>query len=299
MQKSEIRGIIVPILTPMHKDEKLNLEELRRQVDRMIGAGIHGIFCLGTNGEAFALSDEEKRQVIRTTVEQAAGRVPVYAGTGCVTTRDTLELSLYAQEVGADALSIITPYFAASSQEQLYRHYETIANAVRIPIIVYNIPARTGASVSPKLWKKMTKLERIAGIKDSSGNFDNMLQYLRNSQGTECAVLSGNDSLILWNLYAGGKGGIAGCANVYPETLVGIYDAFQTGDLEKAAAFQNSLATFREVFQYGNPNTVVKMAAAYLGNDVGPCRKPFDGLSEEGVKTLRQVLEQNRANGMK
>ena len=131
----EIKGIIVPILTPMHEDETVNYEELVNQIERLIAAGVHGIFVFGTNGEGYILDEEEKAEIIR---------VPVYAGTGCVSTRDTIRMSRKAKELGADVLSIITPSFAAASQEEIIHHYETVANAVDMPILLYNIPARTG-----------------------------------------------------------------------------------------------------------------------------------------------------------
>ena len=140
----EIKGIIVPILTPMHEDETVNYEELVNQIERLIAAGVHGIFVFGTNGEGYILDEEEKAEIIRVAVKTVNGRVPVYAGTGCVSTRDTIRMSRKAKELGADVLSIITPSFAAASQEELIRHFETVANAVDMPILLYNIPARTG-----------------------------------------------------------------------------------------------------------------------------------------------------------
>lgn len=136
----EIKGIIVPILTPMHEDETVNYEELVNQIERLIAAGVHGIFVFGTNGEGYILDEEEKAETIRVAVKAVRGRVPVYAGTGCVSTRDTIRMSRKAKELGADVLSIITPSFAAASQEEIIHHYETVANAVDMPILLYNIP---------------------------------------------------------------------------------------------------------------------------------------------------------------
>ena len=292
MTTQEIKGIIVPILTPMHEDETVNHEELVRQIERLIGAGVHGIFVFGTNGEGYILSEEEKAAVLKTTVEAVHGRVPVYAGTGCISTRDTIRQSLKAQELGADALSIITPSFAAASQEELVRHYEAVAQAVDLPIILYNIPARTGNALAPATVQKLAGVANIVGAKDSSGNFDNLLQYIEKTRGKDkpFAVLSGNDSLILWTLLAGGAGGIAGCANVFPHTMVRIYESFRAGDLAEARRAQDSIRPFRDCFKFGNPNTIVKMAVQELGYPVGRCRAPFNGLSEAGVQALRAAL---------
>lgn len=285
-----IHGIIVPIITPFHDDESLNEEELKNQIERQISAGVHGIFCLGTNGEFFSLTNEEKLRVIRKTVEATHHRCPVFAGTGCTTTRETIYLSLQAKDAGADMLSVICPYFAVASQEEIYRHYATVSEAVDMPLVLYNIPARTGNSIAPATLKRLTQNANIAAIKDSSGNFDNMLQYLEICAGTNVQVISGNDSLILWNLIAGGCGGIAGCANVLPHTVVSIYEQFIAGNLQKAKQYQNSLRPLRNVFRFGNPNTIVKTAVAMMGYPVGSCRAPFNQLCAEGVNELKTVL---------
>ena len=235
MNRIEIKGIIPPIITPMHADESINTAELRRQVDRQIENGVHALFCFGTNGEGYILDGREKQLVLETVIEQANGRVPVYAGTGCVSTRETIAQSRMARDAGADVLSIITPSFAAASQQELYDHYRAVAEAV-----------------------------------DSSGNWDNMKAYLDGTRGSGFAVLSGNDGLILDCLKNGGRGGVAGCANVYPRTMASIYDCFAAGDLEKAQEYQASIASFRACFKYGNPNTVVKTAVALLPRTVQP-----------------------------
>lgn len=295
----KIEGIIVPILTPMNADESVNLQELRRQIDRLIHAGVHGIFPFGTNGEGYILSTKEKLAVLETCIDQVNGRVPVYAGTGCIATRDTIALSRKAAEMGADVLSVITPSFAAASQDELYRHYAAIAEAVDKPILLYNIPARTGNALHPATVEKLAKIDRIIGVKDSSGNFDNLLQYIERTRGMDFTVLSGNDSLILWTLLAGGKGGIAGCANVFPENMVAIYEKFVSGDLEGARRAQDAIRPFRNCFRFGNPNTVVKTAVKLLGYPVGDCRAPFNGLSQEGVSALKSTLAELTAKGMR
>ncbi len=295
---SELKGIIVPIITPMNEDETVNHEELRRQVDRMIDGGVHGIFAFGTNGEGYILNDKEKEEVLATVIEQAAGRVPVYAGTGCISTRDTIRMSQMAQSLGADILSIITPSFAAASQDELYEHYKKVAAAVDLPIVLYNIPARTGNALAPATVKKLAEIDNIVGAKDSSGNFDNLLQYIEQTRGMNFSILAGNDSLILWNLIAGGTGAIAGCANVYPKNMVAIYERFAAGDIEGARKAQDAIRSFRNTFKFGNPNTVVKTAVALLGHPVGKCRSPFNFISEEGIRQIQKVLDENAALGM-
>ena len=296
----DIKGIITPILTPMNPDESVNYPELVNQVERQIQAG-NGIFCFGTNGEGYILSEEEKMEILRQTVAAAAGRVPVYAGTGCISTMDTIRQSKKAREAGADILSIITPSFALASQKELYDHYIAVAKAVDIPIVLYNIPARTGNHLLPETVEKLARdCENIVGAKDSSGEWDNLLAYIQRTRnlGRGFAILSGNDSLILKGLQAGGTGAISGCANVYPHVMAAIYQGFVSGDLENAQRAQDSIASFRAVFRYGNPNTVVKKAAALLGYPVGDCRRPFSYLSEDGMEALKKVLDENKSLGM-
>lgn len=301
MKQMELKGIISPILTPMNEDESINLEELRAQVERMIENGIHGLFPFGTNGEGYILTAEEKKLVVETVVEQSNGRVPVYAGTGCISTKETIEQSKMAQAAGADVLSIITPSFAAASQSELYTHYKTVAENVDMPIVLYNIPARTGNALAPTTISRLAEIENIIGAKDSSGNFTNILGYIdagKKKTNGEFYTLSGNDQLIIWTLLAGGTGGIAGCANVYPRTMASIYDLFMEGKIEEAKQANASIQSFRECFKYGNPNTIVKTATRLLGHNVGLCRAPFNQIPEEGIEAIKKVLEENKAKGM-
>ena len=299
MKKVEIKGIIPPIITPMNEDESVNEAELRRQVNRQIAGGVHGIFCFGTNGEGYILNDKEKEKILDAVIDETDGRVPVYAGTGCISTKDTILQSQMAERMGADVLSVITPSFAAASQNELYEHYKAVAEAVDMPIVLYNIPARTGNALAPATVARLSHIPNIVGVKDSSGNFDNMLQYIEQTrEQKDFAVLSGNDSLILWNLLAGGTGGIAGCANVFPEVMASIYNYFIAGDIENARKAQDSIRSFRACFKYGNPNTIVKTAVGLLGYPVGRCRAPFNQVPEEGVEALRRVLDEDVQKGM-
>jgi len=242
----ELKGIVVPIVTPMNEDESINTDELRRQVDRQIEAGIHGIFPFGTNGEGYILNFDEKKLVLQTVIDQVAGRVPVYAGTGCISTKETIEQCKMAMDCGADVLSVITPSFAKASQHELIVHYETVAAAVpEAPIVLYNIPARTGNALAPETVAELAKIDNIVGAKDSSGDWTNLSAYIELTKDMDFAVLSGNDSLILKALQAGAKGAIAGCANVYPKNMVGIYENFKKGDLEAAQKCQDAVAPLR------------------------------------------------------
>ncbi len=297
MKHLEIKGIIPPVVTPMKADESVNLEELRNQVERQIAGGVHGIFPFGTNGEGYILSLKEKEQILEAVVDQVKGRIPVYAGTGCISTQDTVYMSKRAQELGADALSIITPSFALASQKELYDHYVEVAKHVDIPIVLYNIPMRTGNKLLPETVAKLAKdVDVILGAKDSSGDRENLKAYIQQTQdlGKDFSVLAGNDGNILFCLENGGKGGIAGRANLWPATVASIYDSFVAGDLEKAAQAQEAISKIQRVFKFGNPNTIIKKAVNLLGYPVGECRKPFSYLCDEGVEELKAVLEETK-----
>ncbi len=289
----EPRGIIAAMATPFFEDESINYGELRKQVNRFIKAGVHGLFCLGTNGESFALNFEEKIKVMNTVIEENNGRLPVYVGTGCITTKETVALTMKAQEVGADCVSIISPYFAESSQDQLLKHFKRIAESVDVPIILYNIPARTGVNLSYQTVARLAHISNIVGIKDSSGNFDNTLRYIeetRSIPGKSFNVMSGNDSLILWTLIAGGSGGVSGVSNVLPEIMANIYNEWVAGNLEKAKRIQDSIRPLRDCLKLGNPNSIIKRAAYLRGENLGPCRAPFNIESDSIDKTLLDVL---------
>lgn len=294
----KVKGIIAAMVTSMNEDETLNEAEIRRQVNRQIAAGADAVFCLGTNGEFYIQSEEEKLRVISIVVDEVAGRVPVYAGTGCPGTKATIELSLKAKALGVDVLSIISPYFAAISQKEIYEHYKAIAEAVDLPIVMYNMPARTGNNISPETCAELAKIENIAGIKDSSGNWENLKGYIEATRGMNFSVLSGNDSLILPTLKEGGHGGITAVANIYPHVMVSIYQKFLAGDIAGAEEAQNSIANIRACFKFGNPNTVTKKATNLTGNPVGPCRAPFNYLSDEAVEVIKKTLAEDAAKGM-
>lgn len=301
MKKTDIRGIIPPILAPMNPDESINLPELRNQIERLIRGGVHGIFCFGTIGEGYILTPKEKEEILAVTIDQVGGRVPVYAGTGMTSTAETVKMSKLAEKMGADVLSIITPWFAKASQKELYDHYCEVAKNVDIPIILYNIPARTGNALLPETVAMLAKdVDVIRGAKDSSGNWENLLAYITRTAelDNDFRVLSGSDALILSTLRAGGAGGIAGCANIYPAVMTSIYQLFTEGRMEEAEQAQSSIASLRAVYKYGNPTTIVKKATALLGNNVGECRRPFCQLPDEGMEELKRVLAENRAKGM-
>lgn len=285
----EIKGIIPAMVTPLKKDETLDEDGLREVINYLIESGVHGIFCCGSQGEIYSLRDEERRRVIEVTVDEVNGRVPVYAGTGEVTTEKVIDLTRYAKDVGADAASIITPYFIRPSSEELYMHYRKIAEAVDIPIILYNNPGRTGVNLDVSVVSRLAKIDNIVGIKDSSGDLTLTAEYIRQTP-ERFSVIAGRDSLILATLVYGGKAAIAATANVAPKLVIEIYEAFIKGDIKRAREAQFRLLPLRQAFGLGTFPVVVKEAMALIGKPSGPAKSPVGPMSEENRERLRGIL---------
>ncbi len=284
-----LRGIVSAIVTPMNSDESINLIEFQRQLDRQINAGVAAIFCLGTNGEFYSLTSQEKKLIMQSAVEHVAKRVPVIAGVGEITTSAAKEQIDNAYQAKCDAVSVLTPYFAQLTQKDALNHYTELADYSKIPVIIYNIPARTGFNMDVKTLKALSAHPNIVGVKDSSGNFDNILKYIE-STPKDFMVLSGNDQLILWTLKAGGCGGISGVTNILPDTMVKIFTLFEQGEFEKAFEVQCSIREIRNTFTLYNPNSIVKRATVLMGQNVGNARAPFNLIDDEIDNKIKKAL---------
>lgn len=287
------KGVIPAVVTPFNKDETLNEMALRKHLNYLIENGVHGVFVIGSQGEFYALTKEEKIRIMEVTVEEVNGRVPVYAGTGAITTREVIELNEAAEKIGVDAVSIISPYYISPTQEEMYEHFVKIARKTKLPILLYNNPARTGGvKFSAQLVEKLAQIENIVGMKDSSGDLTLTTEYIQKTRGRNFYVLAGRDTLILATLLYGGSGSIAATANVAPRLVASIYDYFVKGEIEKAKQAQESLTPLRLAFDLGTFPVVIKEALKLIGIDAGPARSPVGSMSEEKRKELRNVLQQ-------
>lgn len=287
----EVKGIIAAVVTPLSRNYELDENGLREIINYLIENGIHGLFVCGSQGEAYALKDEERKRVIEVAVDEANGRVPVYAGTGGITTRNVIELSKYALDIGADAVSVITPYFIKPSQDELFDHYKKIAESVDIPILLYNNPSRTGVNLDAATVARLAQIDNIVGIKDSSGDLTLTAEYIYLCP-ENFAVLAGRDSLILATLLYGGKGAIAATANIVPKLVVEIYESFVKGDIEKARELQFRLLPLRLAFRLGTFPVVVKEAMRLINRPAGPAKTPVKPLSEESREKLKKILKE-------
>ena len=285
-----IRGIIPAMVTPMTEDEELDERGLAHLIDHLIGQGVHGVFTLGTAGESWALSTEEKKQVFEWTVGYTDGRVPVYLGTAANSTREAIELAIAAESAGANCLSVLTPYFINPDPEEMANHYGEIARSIGIPVLLYDLPSRTGNTLSVDLVMDLYSAhENIVGLKDSSGDLTKTLEYLRRAPNG-FRMIMGRDTLIYAALMHGAAGAIAASANVAPELGVAIYEKFQCGELEGALAAQKALAPLRLAFGLGTHPAMLKAGAELMGIAVGPPRRPVSRLSDSDRDSLKAVL---------
>ena len=290
MDTTFIRGIIPALITPMTEDEELDEEGLKQVLDYVIDKGVHGVFTVGTAGESWALTVEERQKLYAWTAKYTDGRVPVYVGTGATTTREAVLLARSAEASGADCLSVLTPYFTTPNEDQMFLHYAAIAESVSIPILMYDLPARTGNSLSVDLVVRLAEsFENIVGIKDSSGDFTKAIDFLRRAPDG-FRIIMGRDSLILAGLLHGAAGAIAASANVAPELGVGIYESFRKGDHDAALEYQNRLVPLRLAFSLGTHPAMLKAGAEMIGLKAGPPRQPASRLTESQCEKLRDVL---------
>jgi 4-hydroxy-tetrahydrodipicolinate synthase len=282
-------GIIPAMVTPLTRDDTINEPALRKLTNYLVEGGVHGIFAMGSQGEFWAFSAEEKRRVWEIVVEETNKRVPVYAGTAAVTTRETIALTRLAEQVGVDAVSVLTPFFVSPNENELYEHYRAIAASTRLPVLLYGNPARTGVRISPNLVARLAQIENIVGIKDSSGDLELGAEYIHVAPQT-FAVLMGRDTLIYGGLLYGAKGAIAATGNVAPRLVVSIYESFKAGDSVGARRAQEELAPLRHAFSWGTFPVVIKEALDLMGMEGGPARAPVGPLTTDQRERLKGAL---------
>lgn len=288
---SHLHGVIPPLVTPMHPDGSLNLTAMPTLVEAMLDAGVHAVFTPGSQSEAYALSADERAQVIDAALEAVNGRVPVIAGTGAITTRDAIAHSQRAARAGVDALSILTPYFITPSQDEIYAYYADIAAAVSLPILGYSNPQRAVVKIAPATLGRLARdIPHFVGVKDSSGDVAETAAIIR-ACPPDFKVFVGRDTLIYPSLCIGAAGTVALTVNVAPRLAVGIYEAFQAGDHARARALQERLSILREGLpRFGSYPVWVKEAMALQGLPAGPTRKPILPLGDDQRAELRALL---------
>lgn len=287
---ARIQGVLTAIVTPFDAAGAVCPDRLRRQVRRQMQFG-NGIFCNGTNGEFFVLNTEEKLRVTQTCVDEAAGKVPVVAHIGENSTATTIRLGQDVAAMGVAAVSVITPSFVPLRQHELIYHYTAIADAVPVPVFLYNIPARTGNTIEPATAAALARHPNIVGIKDSAGSYESLKGFLDAVRDIpDFDVLSGPDHLAHQGFLEGCSACISGLANVCPEGVSLIWRHFRDGDLGKSKAAQDFISGLRkDLYAVCFAPAAVKKATALLGEDVGDSRYPIL-FSEQDLATIREVV---------
>ena len=285
-------GSGVAIVTPFHADGSINYEKLEELVDFHCNNGTDSIVICGTTGESATMTEEEHVECIKRTVEFTKGRVPVIAGTGSNSTQTAIELSVAAQEVGADGLLLVTPYYNKATQAGLVAHYTMVANAVKLPILLYSVASRTGVNVEPETMATLFKnVDNIVGIKEASGNISQIAKMMNLTDG-KMDLYSGNDDQIVPLMSLGGKGVISVLANVAPQYTHDICETYLTGDVKKSCELQlRALPLINNLFSEVNP-IPVKKAMNLMGMEVGPLRMPLTEMTEANAQKLANVMRE-------
>ncbi len=293
MTTARLKGSFVALITLM-RDGEIDEDGYRNFVDWHIDQGSHGLLAMGTTGESPTLSHREDMSVVRLCVEAAAGRVPVLAGTGSNSTSECIALTRHAREAGADAALIVTGYYNKPTQEGLFRHFEAVSKAVDIPLLVYNIPGRTGVDILPETMARIARLPRVVGCKESTAAADRVSRQ-RFHCGADFIQLSGEDAAVLGLLGMGGHGCISVTANVAPALCARMHEAWQAGDFEAARAIQDRLMPLHEALFSETSPAPVKFAASLLGWGDGKPRLP---LVPPGEATREKVRRAMRSAGL-
>lgn len=289
MGKLEIKGTIPALVTPF-KDGEVDFSAFKNHIDFVIEGGVNGVVPCGTTGESATLDEKEHREVIEKTVEYVNSRVPVIAGTGSNSTKEAVNLSRFAEKAGADALLVITPYYNKPSQQGLINHFKTVADSVNLPIIMYNVPSRTGVNLNADTVCTLSEIKNIVGIKEASGNMVQISEIIKNCPD-DFVVLSGDDFLTFPILTLGGKGVISVTANVYPSRLVRMVNSALNGEMEEARKIHFELSELsRAMFLEVNP-VPVKTALSLMGKISPELRPPLAPLSEGNLEKLKTVLK--------
>ncbi|HWP58200.1 MAG TPA: 4-hydroxy-tetrahydrodipicolinate synthase [Candidatus Acidoferrales bacterium] len=281
-------GSIVALVTPF-KDGKVDWEKLEALVEFHVESGTSGIVACGTTGESATLTHSEHIEVIKAVIKAARKRLPVIAGTGSNSTAEAVYLTEEAEKAGADGALLISPYYNRPTQEGIYQHYKKVAEAASIPLIVYNIPARTGSKIEPQTLARLAEIENIAGVKEATGSVDQAIDVMRLSGG-KMAVYSGEDSLTFSLMALGGKGVISTVANIAPRAMADLTQACLRGEWEKGRELQFKLMPLiRSLFIETNP-IPVKTALSLMGKCTPELRLPLTPMSEGALKVLKGAM---------
>lgn len=292
MSRLSLDGMFVPHITPFTRDGELDVEGLRECVRFWVKGGVSGLVPCGSNGEAPYLTREERMKVIETVVEEVKGRVPVVAGTGSMSTQETIMFTRDAKNLDVDAALVVTPFYFKLANREIYEHYRTVLEAVDLPIILYNVPKFTGFSLEPVVVSQLvSKYEGVVGVKDSSGSIGTITEIIR-LVGDKISVLAGTADVALSTLLLGGKGAIIAVANAFPKLCSSLYEAFRRGNYDEASRLQRQVSFLNDVLiKKHNQLSAIKEALKLQGLPAGYPRKPALPLENAERKDIENVLK--------
>jgi 4-hydroxy-tetrahydrodipicolinate synthase len=284
-------GVLPAIITPFKRNSAmgLDIQGLERNIGDLLSCGIHGIVPCGSTGESATLTFEEHEKVIEIAVNKVNGRIPVVAGSGSNNTAEAVRLTKAAKDIGADGVLVISPYYNKPNRSGLIKHYTKLAD-LDIPVIMYNVPGRTGQNLEPDLVAELAAHPNIVAIKEASGNIGQISRIIEETQDDDFLVISGDDNITLPIMALGGAGVISVAANVDPKRMVAMYEAMKKGDYQKALVLHYALSPLmRSMFIDTNP-IPVKKAVELLGMAGGPVRLPLDDLDDKKTEQLKKIL---------
>ena len=286
-------GVFAALVTPMKADETVHYAKLSAFADHLIGQGVHGLIPLGSTGEYYALSADERERIIRATLEAAAGRVPVVAGTNAGATRDVIAFSRQAEELGCAGVMLAAPYYSLPRPEELWVHFKAVNDAIGLPIMLYNYPGRTGVDMPPEFIERLAGLARLRYVKESTGEMPRITELLRRC-GDRLGVFCGCDTIALESLMVGAIGWVGGVANVLPAAHAELYDLVTVKqDYAAARDLFFQLLPVLELMEGGGKYTQwVKAACGLMGHDCGAPRRPLGPATKTECARLRQALRQ-------
>ncbi|MGM9603356.1 MAG: dihydrodipicolinate synthase family protein [Faecousia sp.] len=296
MNTEYMKGVVVPILTPIDEEERIDERKLRDQVDYVIEGGVLGILAFGSNGEFYVIEEDEMKRGLQIMVSQAAGRVPVYFGIGAISTKKCIRLAQMAVENGASCISVLQPMFLKPTEEELFTHFKAIADAVpETPVLLYNNPGRVGYTLSGNLVERLAhEVENIVGMKDTSGDMTQTAEFIRRTRDVQFRVFGGKDTLLYASLCHGAVGGVCTAANFMPELITDIYNKYMAGDIQGALEAQFKLNPVRLSMDGASFPVAAKDMANLRGRNVGlpytPNLPTPEGPVLENIKTqMRKV----------
>jgi 4-hydroxy-tetrahydrodipicolinate synthase len=293
MPKMKLKGMFVPHITPFSQNGELDLTALRTCVRFWLKGGVSGLVPCGSNGEAPYLSREERIKVIQTVIDEINGKIPVIAGTGSISTKETIQLTKDAKDRGVDAALVVTPFYFKPSNKEIHEHYKAVLDAVDIPIVLYSVPKFTGVSLEPTVIAQLaSEYENVVGVKDSGGNLGTIIEIIR-TVGDKISVLAGTADLALSTLMLGGSGAVVAVANAFPKMCTDLYESFLKSDYKKASDLQRSISYINEVLvKRYNQLSAIKEALNTLGLPAGYPRKPALPLDDREKKEIENLITQ-------